>query len=112
MPSALVHHGGPVTDLAALHDALGCAAMAAVQAWRGDRDSASRSLTEAHAAAEEAFGPRNPGVDALDVVFDAIAQVARNVPAGHPVTKSARRGASNTAAGLESLADPPGRNPQ
>ena len=73
-----------VTDFAALHDALGCTAMAAVQAWRGDRDSASRSLTEAHAAAEEAFGPRSPGVDALDVVFDAIAQVARNVPAGHP----------------------------
>lgn len=60
MPSALVHHSGPVTDLAALHDALGCAAMAAVQAWRGDRDSASRSLAEAYADAEEAFGPRSP----------------------------------------------------
>ena len=102
----------PLIDLAGLHDALGCAAMAAVQAGRGDRDSASLSLSEAHAAAEEAFGPRSPGVDALDVVFDAIAQVARNVATGHPLTKSARRGASNTAAGLESLADPPGRNPQ
>jgi hypothetical protein len=74
----------PVTDLTALHDALGCAAMAAVQAWRGDRDSASLSLTEAHAAAEDAFGPRSPGVDALAVVFGAIAQAARNMPAGHP----------------------------
>lgn len=26
-----------VTDLAALHDALGCAITALVQAWRGDR---------------------------------------------------------------------------
>jgi hypothetical protein len=74
----------PVTDLTALHDALGCAAMAAVQAWRGDRDSASLSLAEAHAAAAEAFGPRSPGVDALGFVFDAIAQAARTVPAGHP----------------------------
>ena|SRR5208283_1839793 len=64
----------PLTDLAALHDALGCAAMAAVQAWRGDRDSALLSLAEAHAAAGEAFGRRSPEVDALGVVFDAIAQ--------------------------------------
>ena len=74
----------PVTDLAALHDALGCAAMAAVQAWRGDWDSASLSLTEAHTAAEDALCPRSPGADARDVVFDAIVQAARNVPAGHP----------------------------
>jgi len=64
------------TDLAALHDALGCAAVAAVQAWRGDQDSASLSLIEAHVAAEEAFGPGNPGVDALNVVFAAITQAA------------------------------------
>jgi hypothetical protein len=83
MPRTLAY-GDSVTDLAALHDALGCAAMAAIQAWRGDRDSASLSLTEAHAAAEDAFGPRSPGADALDVVFDAIVQAARMVPAGHP----------------------------
>jgi hypothetical protein len=73
-------------DLAALHDALACASAAIVQAWRGDRDSASRSLIEAHAAAEEAFGPRTPGVDALDAAFAAIAQAAR-VPDGHHMTK-------------------------
>jgi hypothetical protein len=56
-------------DLAALHDALACASAALVQAWRGDRTSASVSLIEAHAAAEEAFGPRTPGVDALDAAF-------------------------------------------
>jgi hypothetical protein len=67
----------PVPDLAALHDALGCAAMAAFQAWRGNQDSASLSLIEAHAAAEEAFGCGSPEVDALDVVLAAIAQAAR-----------------------------------
>jgi hypothetical protein len=77
---------GPVADLAALHDALGCAATAAVQAWRGDRDSASLSLIEAHAAAEEAFGPAGPGVDALNVVFAAITQAAaaRTATIGRP----------------------------
>jgi len=64
-------------DLAALHDALGCASAAAVQAWRGDRESASLSLTEAHIAAEEAFGCGSPGTDALAVIFDAIAQASR-----------------------------------
>jgi hypothetical protein len=68
----------PVTDLAALHDALGCAATAAEQAWRGERDSASLSLIEAHVAAEEAFGSRSPGVDALSVVFAAITQAAHS----------------------------------
>jgi hypothetical protein len=63
-------------DLAALHDALCCASTAAVQAWRGDRDSASLSLIEAHAAAEEAFGPASPGLEALSVVFAAITQAA------------------------------------
>jgi hypothetical protein len=76
---------GPVTDLGALHDALGCAASAAVQAWRGDQDSASLSLIEAHAAAEEAFGCEAPEVDALNVVFAAITQAAHS--------KTARRGA-------------------
>lgn len=65
-------------DLAVLHDALGCAAMAAVQAWRGDRDSASLSLTEAHAAGEQAFGPGSPGLDALSVVLAAITQAAQS----------------------------------
>jgi hypothetical protein len=88
MSRMLVHHSGPVTDLAALHDALGCAAMAVLQAWRGDRDSASLSLTEAHAAAEGAFGPQSPGVDALGVVFDAIAQTARTAPADYPHNES------------------------
>jgi len=97
----------PVIDLAGLHDALGCAAMAAVQAGLGDRDSASLSLNAAHAAAEEAFGPRSPGADALDVVFGAIAQVAQNVAAGHPVTKTVRRGDSNTATDLEPNPDIP-----
>jgi hypothetical protein len=79
MHHTLVHHGGG-TDLAALHDALGCAATAAVQAFRGDGDSASLSLTEAHAAANEAFGSGSPGVDALNVVFAAIAQAAAASP--------------------------------
>jgi hypothetical protein len=65
-------------DLACLHDALSCASMAADQAWRGDQDSASLSLTEAHAAAEEAFGAGSPGVDALSMVFAAIAQAAHS----------------------------------
>jgi hypothetical protein len=67
-----------VPDLVALHDALGCAATAAEQAWRGDGDSASLSLIEAHAAAEEAFGRGSPGVDALSVVFAAITQAAHS----------------------------------
>lgn len=65
------------TDLAALHDALGCAATAADQAWRGDRESASLSLTEARTAAEEAFGSGTPGADALAVVLASIAQTSR-----------------------------------
>lgn len=74
-------------DLAALHDALGCCAAAVVQAWRGDRDSASLSLLEAHAAAEEAFGHGTPGVDALNVVFTAIKQAAgRGVRAPRPAS--------------------------
>ena len=89
----------PVTDFAALHDALGCAAMAAVQAWRGDRDSASLSLAEAHAAAEEAFGPRSPEIDALGVVFGAIAQAARNMPAGHPRNEIGPPRCANTVTG-------------
>jgi hypothetical protein len=64
-------------DLTALHDALGCATAAVVYAWRGDRESASLSLTEAHTAAEEAFGSGSPGTDAFAVVFDAIAQASR-----------------------------------
>ena len=67
----------PVIDLAALHDALVCSATALVQAWRGDQDSASLSLIEAHAAAEEAFGPASPGVDALDLVLAAITETAQ-----------------------------------
>ncbi len=73
-------------DLAALHDALSCAAAAVEQAFRGDGDSASLSLLEAHAAAEEAFGPTGPGVDALNVVFAAITQAAaaRTATIGRP----------------------------
>ncbi len=67
----------PIANLAALHDALGCATTAAMQAWCGDEDSASLSLTEAHTAAEEAFGRGSPGTDALAVIFDAIAQASR-----------------------------------
>jgi hypothetical protein len=74
-----------VTDLAALHDALGCAITALVQAWRGDRDSASLSLLEAHAAAEEAFGSGSPGVDAVNVVLAEIAAAAEATTAtGRP----------------------------
>jgi hypothetical protein len=68
----------PVTDLAALHDALGCAATAIVQAFRGDEDSASLSLIEAQAAADEAFGRGSPEVDAFKVVSAAITQAAHS----------------------------------
>lgn len=79
-----------VPDLVSLHDALGCATAAAVQAWRGDRDSASLSLLEAQVAAEEAFGPGSAGVDALNVVFAAIKQAAdRDVPAPRPASDPA-----------------------
>jgi hypothetical protein len=67
---------GTSADLAALHDALGCAAMATVQAFRGDEDSVSLSLIEAQVAAEEAFGCGSPEVAALNVVFGAITQAA------------------------------------
>jgi hypothetical protein len=77
-----------LTDLAALHDALGCALMAIVQAGRGDGDSAALSLIEAHAAAEDAFGRESPGFDALRLVFAAI-----------PITTTARPRCSRTAAG-------------
>jgi hypothetical protein len=77
MPRTAVHCGSPATDLAALHDALGCATTAVVQAWRGEGESASLSLAEAHSAAEEAFGRGSPGTDAMAVVFDAIAQASR-----------------------------------
>lgn len=76
MPNTHARHGAPGTDLTALHDALGCAATATVQAFRGDEDSASKSLTEARAAALEAFGRGSPGAAALDVVFAAITQAA------------------------------------
>ena len=78
MPRTLVIRSGPVTDLAALHDALGCAATAIVQAFRGDEDSASLSLIEAHTAAEEAFGRGSPEVGAFSVVFAAISQAAHS----------------------------------
>jgi len=78
MPRTLVHRSGPATDLAALHDALGCASTAIVQAFRGDEDSASLSLIEAQAATEEAFGRGSPGVEALGVVFAAITQAAHS----------------------------------
>jgi len=68
--------GGP-PDLAALHDALGCATAATVHAWRGERDAASLSLAEAHAAAEQAFGCGTPEAGALDLVLAAITQAAR-----------------------------------
>ena len=68
-------------DLTALHDALGCTVAAVGHAWRGDRESASLSLAEAHAAAEEAFGCGSREVDALDVVFAAITEAV------HPKTK-------------------------
>ena len=73
MACALTQPAAPVADLTALHDALGCASAAVVQAWRGDRESAALSLAEAHAAAEAAFGRGSPGADALNVVFAAIA---------------------------------------
>ena len=66
------------TDLAALHDALSCAAAAVEDAFRGAGEAASLSLIEAHAAAEEAFGRGSPGVDALSVVLAAITQAARS----------------------------------
>jgi hypothetical protein len=65
-----------LADLAALHDALGCAAMATVQAFRGDEVSVSLSLIEAQVAAEEAFGSGSPGAAALNVVFATITQAA------------------------------------
>jgi len=66
----------PAPDLAALHDALCVAAMAVMQALRGDQPAASLALTEARTAAEEAFGHGSPGTNALDVVFAAIIQAA------------------------------------
>ena len=77
MPGTLAQWPQAATDLTALHDALGCAVTAVVQAWRGDQESASLSLAEAHSAAEEAFGRGSPGSDALAVVFDAIAEASR-----------------------------------
>jgi hypothetical protein len=65
-----------VADLAALHDTFACCTAAVFRAWRGDRDSALLSLLEAHAAAEEAFGPGSTEVDALSVVFAAIKHAA------------------------------------
>ena len=65
-------------DLAALHDALSCAAAAVEDAFRGAGESASLSLIEADAAAEEAFGRGSPGFDALGVVFAAITQATRS----------------------------------
>jgi hypothetical protein len=71
--------------LAALNDALACASAAVTQAVQGDRGSASLSLLEARAAAEEAFGPGSREVDALNVVFSAIKQAAdRGVPPPRP----------------------------
>jgi hypothetical protein len=69
--------------LAALHDALGCAAAAVELAFRGDGDSASLSLIEAHTAAEEAFGRGTPGLDALNVVLAAITQAMEGAPHAH-----------------------------
>jgi hypothetical protein len=65
-----------VADLVALHDAFACCTAAVLRAWRGDRDPALLSLLEAHAAAEEAFGPGSSEVDALNVVFAAIKHAA------------------------------------
>jgi hypothetical protein len=65
-------------ELAALHDALSCAAAAVEHAFRGAGDSASLSLIEAHAAAEEAFGCGSTEIDALSVVFAAITQAAHS----------------------------------
>ena len=75
-----------LADLAALHDALGCAAIAIVQAFRGDEDSVSLSLIEAQVAAEEAFGCGSPRAAALNVVFAAITQAAaaRATEGGRP----------------------------
>jgi hypothetical protein len=75
---------GHAPDLSALQDALGCATAAVAHAWRGDRASASLSLIEAHAAAEEAFGCGSPEVDALDVVFAAITQATRSKDPDRP----------------------------
>jgi hypothetical protein len=71
-----------MADLAALHDAFACCTTAVLQAWRGNRDPALLSLREAHAAAEEAFGPGSSEVDALGVVFAAIRQAAEAPPPG------------------------------
>jgi hypothetical protein len=88
---APVRPGDLVVDLAALHDALGCAAMATVHAWRRDRDAASLSILEAHAAAEEAFGCGSPAAEALNVVLAAIKQAAgRGVPAPRPASDPSR----------------------
>jgi hypothetical protein len=67
-----------------LHDAFACCTAAVFRAWRGDRDPALLSLLEAHAAAEEAFGPGSSEVDALDVVFAAIKHAAE-IPQDRPL---------------------------
>ena len=115
MPRAVMHHSGSVADLGALHDALGCAAMAAVDAWRGNQDSAALSLTEAHAAAEEAFGSGSAGAEALNVVLAAIRQAARSktksagrdVPPPRPASDLSRLGQERTMANPAMTASPP-----
>jgi hypothetical protein len=76
-----------VADLAALHDAFACCTAAVSRAWRGDREPALLSLLEAHAAAEEAFGPGSSEVDALNVVFAAIKHAAE-MPQDRPLEKT------------------------
>jgi hypothetical protein len=78
-------------DLAALNDTLAVCMTAVLEAWRGNPDSASLALLEAHAAAEEAFGTGSPEIDALSVVFAAIKQAAdrgAGNTAGRPEPKS------------------------
>jgi hypothetical protein len=65
-----------VTDLAALHEALDAATLAAFIAEGGDRDCAADAVLEASFAAAGAFPPGSPGAAALGVIFDAILEAA------------------------------------
>jgi hypothetical protein len=59
-------------DLAALHEVLGSATLAAFIAEDGDLQCTDQALLEAAAAASAAFPEGSAGASALKVIFDAI----------------------------------------
>lgn len=69
-----------VADLAALHDTLESAALAAFIASDGDAGCTGEALSEASATAAAAFPSGSAGAAALDVLFAAIAGAAGRQP--------------------------------